>query len=127
MRPFSGSIIAALGLAVSGCASLLGTNDEVNVSSEPAGASCRIERLAKPLVVIKETPATVVLERSRYPIEIYCTKEGAAGALTVWPGVNPLVYGDLVYGGVPYLVDSAYDADRTLPESVVVRFPVTAQ
>jgi len=127
MRRFPGPILAALGIALSGCASMLGITDEVNVSSEPAGAECRVERMAEPLAVIRETPATITVARSRFPIDIYCAKEGAAGALTVWPGVNPLVYGDLLGGGVPYLADTVTDADRTLPETVVVRFPVTAQ
>jgi hypothetical protein len=108
-----------------GCASLLGIHDDVNVASEPTGATCRIERMAQPVAVIKETPATVTLARSRFPIEIYCTKDGNAGAETVWPGVNPFVYPDLLYGGVPYMVDTLNDADRTLPETVVVRFPDT--
>lgn len=127
MRPFPGSFVVVLGIALSGCASALGTSDSVNISSEPAGASCRVERMAETLVVIPETPATVTLSRSRFPIDVFCTKEGVAGAQTVWPGVNPLVYGDLLLGGVPYLADSAFDADRTLPEAVVVRFPLTAQ
>jgi hypothetical protein len=134
MRPFSGPLLAALGLALSGCATFMSPGvqvmtdvDEVNVSSEPPGASCRIERMAQPVAIIKETPATVTVPRSRYPIDIFCTKEGAAGAQTVWPGVNPFVYGDLLFGGVPYLVDSALDADRTLPETILITFPVTGQ
>jgi len=121
----SGSLLAALGLALSGCASLTGFSDEVNVSSEPAGATCRVERMSQPVALIKETPASLTIERSRFPIDIYCTKEGVAGALTVWPGVNPWTYGNLIGGGVPYIFDSLTDADRSLPETVLVRFPVT--
>jgi hypothetical protein len=127
MRRFSGPIIAALGIALSGCASLFGITDQVSISSEPSGAACRVERLSQPVALIKETPATITVPRSHYPIDVYCIKEGTAGAETVWPGVNPLVYGDLLGGGVPYLVDTLTDADRTLPETIVVRFPVTGQ
>lgn len=125
MRAFHGPILAVVGLALASCASLTGIDDQVSVNSEPSGATCRIERMAEPVALIKETPATVVIPRSHYPIDIYCSKEGAAGALTVWPGTNPWVYGDLVGGGVPYMVDTLNDADRTLPETVLVRFPVS--
>jgi hypothetical protein len=127
MRPLSGPIFVAFGLALSGCAAMYGSTDALTVNSEPAGAACRVERMAEPVAQIKETPAVVMVPRSHYPIDIYCTKDGIAGAETVWPGVNPLVYGDLVFGGVPYMVDTLSDADRTLPDSVVVRFPVAGQ
>jgi hypothetical protein len=125
MRAFHGSILAVVGLALASCASIMGTDDQVNVASEPSGATCRVERMAQPIAIIKETPATVVIPRSHYPVDIYCSKEGAAGQLTVWPGTNPWVYGDLVGGGVPYLVDTLHDADLILPETVLVRFPVS--
>jgi hypothetical protein len=124
MRRLIGPAIVVLSLGLGGCASLLGIHDEVNVASEPTGASCRIERMSQPLAVINETPATVTLLRSRFPIEIYCTKDGSAGAEIVWPGVNPAVYLDIPLGGVPYLVDMLNDADLTLPDTVVVRFPL---
>jgi len=125
MRPFPALLLAGLGLALTGCASALGTNDEVTVTSEPAGAACRVERMAQPVAVIPATPATVSIPRSRFPIDIHCTKEGLAGSETVWPGVNPMVYGDLLLAGVPYLIDSVNDADRSLPDSILVRFPIT--
>lgn len=124
MGRFRTPCIAAVGFALSSCAALTGTADDVTVNSEPAGAECRIERMAQPVAVIKSTPQTVRIVRSAYPIDIACAKEGLAGHLTVTPGVSPFVYGDLIGGGVPYLVDSVLDADRTLPESVTVQFPM---
>jgi hypothetical protein len=117
-----GPLAAAFGFALSGCALLTGTTDEVAVNSEPPGAECRIERMARPVALVKATPATVTIERSHFPIDIYCTKDGLAGAQTVMPGVNPFVYFDLLGGGVPYLLDSVTDADRTLPDALLVRF-----
>ncbi len=116
---------AALSLALSGCAAMLtGTADDVTVNSEPPGAQCRIERMAQPVAYIASTPATVRIVRSRYPIDIACTKEGLTGAESVVPGVNPWAYGDLAFGGVPYIPDSIVDADRNLPSEVLVRFPM---
>ena len=123
-RPALGPLAAALGLALSGCAHITGWADEVAVNSEPPGAECRIERMGRPVALVKATPATVSIPRSHYPVDITCTKEGLAGALTLAPGVNPFVYGDLLGGGVPYLFDTMDDADRTLPEEVLVRFPL---
>jgi len=125
-----GPLLAAIGFALSGCALATGTRDGVTVTdavavnSEPPGAECRIERMARPVALVKATPATVNIERSRFPVDIYCTKEGLSGALTVTPGVTPFVYADLLGGGVPYLFDMLVDADRALPEAVLVRFPM---
>jgi len=124
MRRFRAPCIAALGLALSSCAALTGTADVVTVNSEPAGAECHIDRMAQPVAVIKSTPQSVRIVRSSYPIDITCTKEGLAGNLTVAPGVNIFAYGDLLGGGVPYLLDSVLDADRSLPDSVLVQFPL---
>ena len=124
MRRFRAPCIAALGLALSSCAALTGTADVVTVNSEPAGAECHIDRMAQPVAVIKSTPQSVRIVRSSYPIDITCTKEGLAGSLTVTPGVNIFTYGDLLGGGVPYLFDSVLDADRSLPDSVLVQFPL---
>jgi hypothetical protein len=126
MRRFPGPIAAFLGFALSGCATIFsaGGTDEVNLTSEPAGAQCRVERMAKPVLQVDSTPATVTIQRSRFPLDIFCTKSGEAAALTVWPGVSPFTYGDLLFGGVPYLGDSLFDADRDLPETIVVRFPM---
>ncbi|HUA52403.1 MAG TPA: hypothetical protein VMB81_09575 [Candidatus Sulfotelmatobacter sp.] len=125
MRRFCAPGIVALGLALSGCAAVLtGTADSVTVNSEPTGAECHVDRMSQPIAVIKSTPETVRIVRSSYPVEITCSKEGLAGALTVTPGVNPYTYLDLLGGGVPYLADSLTDADRDLPESVLVQFPV---
>ncbi len=127
MDRFLAPLAIALSLALPGCATLLpdgGPTDQVTVTSEPAGAECHVDRMAKPLAVVAATPAAVQIPRSSFPVDIYCTtKDGQAAARTVTPGVNPYVYGDLVFGGVPYLVDSMTDGDRTLPETILVRFP----
>src|SRR3954453_6553783 len=53
MGRFRVLIVAALGLAVSGCAAFFSqVTDQVSVNSEPPGAECRVERMAKPLGVV---------------------------------------------------------------------------
>jgi hypothetical protein len=125
MRRHLGPILAVASLALGGCASFGGPTDEIAVNSEPPGAECRVERMGRTLAVVRQTPGTVRIDRSHYPIDILCSKEGSAGARTVMPGVNPLVYGDVLLGGVPYVFDSLFDSDRTQPDTLLVRFPVT--
>jgi hypothetical protein len=121
-------IVAALSLAVSGCAAFFSqVTDQVSVNSEPPGAECRVERMAQPLGVVKATPGTIALRRSAYPIDVFCTKDGEAGALTVYPGIDPITLLNVFSWGPTYLVDAVTDGDRALPDTVLVRFPVKTQ
>ncbi len=123
-----GPLAIAIGLALPGCATLLPSGtpvDEVTVASEPAGAECHLERMSRPLGEVAATPGTVRIPRSSFPLDVFCTtKDGLAAARSVRPGVNPYVYLDLIGGGVPYVFDSMTDGDRTLPDTILVRFPV---
>jgi hypothetical protein len=125
MRPVRGLLSAAVIVAMSGCA--FGVNkayDDISLNSDPSGAQCRIERMSQPIAQVKATPAVVRVPRSSHPIEIYCSKDGEAGARTVFPGVDPWTYANIPMGGVPYIIDSLTDGDRELPEAILVRFPV---
>ena len=107
----------------SGCALAINKGyDDVTLNSDPSGAECRIERMSEPVAVVKATPAVVRVTRSNFPIDIFCTKDGEAGARTVAPGVDPWAYADI--GVWPYIVESILNSDRELPEAILVRFPV---
>ena len=124
---FPGQIAAALSLALvlPGCASLFSNaHDTITVASEPAGAQCRLERMAQPVVVIKSTPETVRIPRSHFPLDIYCTKDNNAGAMTLEPTFDAVAYLDIPLVA-PYVVDSIVDGDRMQPDTVVVRFPMS--
>jgi hypothetical protein len=124
MRPLPGLLALALIAALPGCALLVNKGyDDITLNSDPSGATCRVERNAQPVAQVKATPAVVRVPRSSHPIDIFCTKDGEAGARTVFPGVDLWTLRNLPMA-VPYLVDSITDADRDLPEAILVRFPV---
>jgi hypothetical protein len=128
MRRFPGPIAAALSLALTlpGCAAMFSqAHDDVTIASEPAGAECRIERMSQPVAWVKSTPETVRIARSHYPLDVYCTKDTNAGALSVNSTFDPVAYVDIFPLFVPYMVDSLTDGDRQLPATVVVRFPLS--
>ena len=128
MRRSSRSLVTLLslalsGVAVSGCATFItGTTEEVTIASEPAGASCRVERMGQPVAVVKSTPETIRIPRSRFPLDVYCTKDMNGGASITPSYYNPVAMLNPV---VPYLVDAYYDADRSQPDVVLVRFPMS--
>lgn len=125
MRALRGLLPVAFLLALPGCAFLVNkAYDDVTLNSDPSGAQCRVERMSQPVAQVKSTPAVVRVPRSSHPIDIYCTKDGEAGARTVFPGVDPWTFANIPMGAVPYLVDSITDGDRELPEAILVRFPV---
>ncbi|MBI3514455.1 MAG: hypothetical protein HY060_10385 [Proteobacteria bacterium] len=117
--------LALFGLGVTGCAALItGKTEEITIASEPTGAQCRVERMAQPVAVVKSTPETIRIPRSRYPLDVYCTKDTNAGAAIVPPSLNLVTFLGL-FGPPTYLVDSFLDADRSQPEAIVVRFPMS--
>lgn len=124
MRPFRALVSAAAVFAMSGCAFLVNkAYDDIALNSDPSGAICRVERLSQPIGQIS-TPGTVRVTRSPYPIDIFCTKDGEAGARTVFPGIDPWTFANIPMGAGWYLIDSVTDGDREMPEAILVRFPV---
>lgn len=123
MRPVRSLLSAGVLVAASGCALLINKGyDDITLNSDPSGAECRIERMSQPVAQVKATPAVVRIPRSNYPIDIMCTKDGEAGGRTVAPGFDPYTYANI--GVAPYIVESIVNADRELPEAILVRFPV---
>src|SRR4051812_22968900 len=64
--------LLALGLALSGCASVIeGTNQVITVNTNPDGATCTLNRMPEGVIgEIKNTPAGVTIRKTKYDITV---------------------------------------------------------
>ena len=71
-------LVAILALAcLPGCATIVqGTSQNVTVTTNPAGASCRLARDGTAIGMIAPTPGTLRVDRGRNDIVVTCNREG---------------------------------------------------
>jgi hypothetical protein len=108
-------------LAVSGCATIVeGTSQNVAVVTEPAGATCTMDRQAKLVATIDRTPGAAHLDKSSNDLLITCNKDGFK-PVTVTDSAHLVgtTLGNVVAGGlVGFVVDAASGADNAYQPEV---------
>lgn len=115
-----------LPVMLSGCATITsGTTQNVTVLTEPAGASCTLEREGGVIGVINATPGTLNIAKSRHDITVRCTKASHSEGFWVAPSMaQGMTAGNFILGGMIGLaVDAASGASARYPESVTVILP----
>lgn len=119
--------LALLGLMLtSACATVTqGTTATLAVTTDPAGASCQVQRDGATIAVVNPTPGSVTISRSVRDLAIRCEKPGnLAGVTTVPAGFQAMTVGNLLVGGViGVAVDAASGAMGTYPGNVHVSLP----
>ena len=123
--------LAALGVlasSLSACVTLTGQpTTQVTVTTPPTvWAECTLTNKAGSQSL--HSPETVFVNRSVSPLNIVCTKTGfETGSVTVRPGVNPLILGNVIFGlagpafaGLDIVAGSFTGATATYPASVQV-------
>jgi hypothetical protein len=93
------------------------------LASEPAGATCKLERGGQTIGYVNQTPSTAAFGKSSRPIVVSCTKDNnrMQGTSTVESGLQPWVIGNLLLGGiVGIIVDVSSGAVATYPSSTTV-------
>jgi hypothetical protein len=114
--------VAALGVTMSGCASIIaGTSQDISVSTPPAeGARCVLSSRAGSSEVT--TPGVVHVEKSGHDIQASCAKAGFAPASTIIAsGVEPWTFGNIIFGGlIGVVVDWATGAIHKYPSHVQI-------
>lgn len=127
--------VAALGAAVSGCATVFeGTSQEITVVTNPPGASCSFERQGMQVGAIAKTPGTANIRKSKYDIIVKCDKPGyQQGQYLDHSGVSAAIAGNvaadlLLTWGVSSIVDSADGADNKYESAVnMTLLPIPGQ
>ena len=122
MKSTTLAAIAALGVALSGCASVIkGTYQPVAISSPPVdGANCTFYNSEG--TWSGTTPSVVRVHRTKNDLKIVCKKDGYQEATKVVEShFNGATAGNIILGGgVGIVVDAATGADYSYPESVEV-------
>jgi len=120
-----GRLMAALGLVLTtaACATVVGgTTQEVFIESEPAGASCKVDRLGANVGVVNPTPGRVNVSRSKETMIVGCTRDGyELSNEVVASSFTGATLGNILLGGVVgVVVDAASGANNKYPDRVLV-------
>ncbi|MGF7163072.1 hypothetical protein FHS85_004730 [Rhodoligotrophos appendicifer] len=109
--------LLALGLSVSGCATIVnGTTQSIAIATPPvSGAQCDLSSSEGKWSVV--TPGVVTVSRSKSAIDIQCNAPGYQTAVSLIPSnFEGWTAGNLVFGGVIGLgVDAATGAMNQYP------------
>jgi hypothetical protein len=120
----SGALLGAV--LVSGCATLLeGTSQEILISTNPAGATCTLEREGQVIATVTATPGAALVKRRKHDITVRCKKDGFQDATYINDSglASGAVAGNvaadlLLTGGLSSIVDSASGADNQYESAV---------
>ena len=110
-------------LLLSACATVTsGTDHTLLVESDPAGATCALQRNGANIGAVNPTPGSIRISKSRHDITVNCEKtDHEATSRTVTAGFQAMTLGNVLIGGVVGLAaDLASGAAITYPESVKV-------
>lgn len=123
-----GSLRLLLLLALPGCATIMhGANQNLTVTTNPPGASCRLERDGVALAVANPTPATVRISKGRSDIIATCTLDGhdptTYNHISEFGGAT---FANAIVGGfIGVAVDAASGANFPYPAEFVINLQPT--
>ena len=103
------------------CATIVeGTSDNVTLSTNPAGATCTIDRNGERVGAVSTTPGSVRIDKSRHDLLVACTKDGYQPATTTAASrFTGTTFGNVIVGGlVGVVVDAASGANNQYPTEV---------
>ena len=116
-------VVLAWSVGLPGCATLV-TDDHQSmiVTSDPPGATCDVRQGGASVAQIGQTPATIMIGKSRHDIGIDCVRAGYyPGAAVVEPHFQGMTLGNAIYGGlIGLLVDTSSGAINEYPRWVAV-------
>lgn len=120
MKIFLRMTLAVLVFALTGCASLVeGTTQQINVTTDPAGARCVLTRQGAVIATIDSTPAAITVGKTRSDIAITCNRSGYKQASFVnHSGLAGAAYANALTIGIGSAIDAASGSDNKY-ESVV--------
>jgi hypothetical protein len=120
MKLMSLAAIAALGVAVSGCASIVeGTTQSIAVTSSPQDdAKCVLTNSEGIWYVT--TPGNAQVHKTKNNLDVVCTKAGFRdGRRTIESSFNSVTVGNLVAGGIVGIgIDAATGANFNYPTEI---------
>jgi hypothetical protein len=119
-------LVALAAFTLPACATITtGTSQPVTVMSEPAGATCELQREGATVGVVNPTPGTVQISKSSRDMTIRCTRPGySPGLASVASQMQGMTAGNILIGGFIGLgIDAASGALSQYPTNVTVILP----
>ncbi|WP_426954828.1 hypothetical protein [Muricoccus radiodurans] len=100
-------------------------SQNVNVVTEPAGATCTFQRNGQTVGVVNPTPGTVRIGKSSRNTTVSCTREGHLTTEAVLtPEFQPMFLGNILIGGVVgIIVDASTGAVSRYPDALQITLP----
>ena len=111
-------LLAAAGMSLAGCSSVVeGTSQTLTFETNPAGATCVLERNGVAIGNVT-TPSGIVVQKTKHNILVTCRKEGYQEAkATLKSEVAGATFGNIILGGgIGWAIDSASGADNKYQE-----------
>lgn len=121
-----GLLLGLMGCAFSACSTIIeGRTQQIQVNTNPEGASCQFIRNGEVIASIDQTPSGVNIEKTKYDITIKCHKPGYQEATYFnHSGVDAVTAGNIVLGGfIGWGVDSAVGADNKYETNINLTLP----
>src|SRR5690348_167177 len=106
MKSTRPAAVAAIGILLSGCATVVsGTSEDITVNTPPiTGALCALSNPYGTTRVV--SPGIARVERSRHPLNVRCSKPGfLEGKTVVESGFEPWSLGNVIWLG-GYMADT---------------------
>jgi hypothetical protein len=130
MRIYFGSVLVVSLLSVSACSSITqGTDQDIAVNTNPAGATCVLQREGLEIGRVHNTPGSVNVSKTKHDITIICDKEGFETATYIndsgWEtasGAAGIALDVILTLGVSSAIDSATGADNKYTSPVNIMF-----
>jgi hypothetical protein len=122
-RLWAGALVA---VALGSCSSITtGTSQTVTVTTEPPGATCKLQRAGVLIGVVNATPASISIDKSKDHVTVECEKpEHLAGAAVLSSDFQGMTLGNVLIGGIIGIgIDAASGAMHHYPPSVAVILP----
>jgi hypothetical protein len=116
--------LAATAVLLAGCATVVaGTTQEINITTDPEGATCTLTRVADgSLGSVTPTPGKMTVSRRKDPISVNCTRDGYEPVTEVMESsFSGATIGNILLGGIIGLaIDAASGANNYYPDRVIV-------
>mgnify|MGYP001548954393 CR=1 FL=1 len=107
---------AALACAALGACSTIveGYHQEISINTNPAGATCVLDRQGVEIGRVAATPGIVRVEKTKYDITIVCDKDGFQQvSQNDHSGAAAATFGNIIAGGgIGWIIDSASGSDN---------------
>jgi PEGA domain len=113
------ALLPLICITSTGCVSVFeGTSQDISVNTNPAGATCSLEREGKSIGSVVNTPGTATVRKTKNDITVKCDKPGYETATYInHSGVSSAIAANvavdlLLTAGISSIVDSANGADN---------------